>query len=83
MPARRWRKRPKQRRTPWTRNHSLDPEEFERAIADLCARDDCTDVEVVGGAGDLGADVTATAIWRSSRTSIALPQTRMTWWSST
>ncbi|MET9131993.1 restriction endonuclease [Streptomyces antibioticus] len=40
---------------------ALDPEEFERAIADLCARDGCTDVEVVGGAGDLGADVTATA----------------------
>jgi restriction system protein len=39
----------------------LDPDEFERAIADLCARDGCADVEVVGGAGDLGADVTAVA----------------------
>jgi restriction system protein len=40
---------------------ALDPEEFEQAIAGLCARDGCTDVEVVGGAGDLGADVTAVA----------------------
>ncbi|MEU8588417.1 restriction endonuclease [Streptomyces sp. NPDC048664] len=38
---------------------ALDPDGFERAIADLCARDDCREVEVVGGAGDLGADVTA------------------------
>ncbi|MFD9389384.1 restriction endonuclease [Streptomyces sp. NPDC060000] len=35
----------------------LDPYEFEQAIAELCRRDGCTDVEVVGGAGDLGADV--------------------------
>ncbi|MGV9941556.1 restriction endonuclease [Streptomyces sp. NPDC003401] len=41
--------------------YALDPDEFEQAIADLCARDHCTDVEVVGGAGDLGADVTAVA----------------------
>ncbi|MFF7975696.1 restriction endonuclease [Streptomyces sp. NPDC007905] len=39
----------------------LDPDEFEQAIADLCVRDGCADVEVVGGAGDLGADVTAVA----------------------
>ncbi|MFF5026014.1 restriction endonuclease [Streptomyces collinus] len=39
----------------------LDPDEFERAIAELCVRDGCTDVEVVGGAGDLGADVLAVA----------------------
>ncbi len=39
----------------------LDPYEFEEAIADLCRRDGCTDVEVVGGAGDLGADVLAVA----------------------
>ncbi|MGZ3097303.1 restriction endonuclease [Streptomyces sp. H72] len=39
----------------------LSPDEFEHAIADLCVRDGCADVEVVGGAGDLGADVTATA----------------------
>lgn len=38
---------------------ALSPEEFETAIADLCARDGCSRVEVVGGAGDLGADVTA------------------------
>ncbi|MFJ4031525.1 restriction endonuclease [Streptomyces griseoluteus] len=37
----------------------LDPDAFERAVADLCLRDGCRDVEVVGGAGDLGADVTA------------------------
>ncbi|MEW1923159.1 restriction endonuclease [Streptomyces sp. NPDC088360] len=37
----------------------LDPDGFEHAIADLCARDDCREVEVVGGACDLGADVTA------------------------
>ncbi|WP_454320169.1 restriction endonuclease [Streptomyces phaeoluteigriseus] len=40
---------------------ALDPDEFEQAIAGLCARDGCTDVQVVGGAGDLGADVTAVA----------------------
>lgn len=38
---------------------ALDPEEFEAAIASLCERDGCSDVEVVGGAGDLGADVLA------------------------
>lgn len=37
----------------------LDPDGFEQAIADLCARDDCREVEVVGGACDLGADVLA------------------------
>ncbi|MGV9419537.1 restriction endonuclease, partial [Streptomyces sp. NPDC003674] len=37
----------------------LDPDAFEQAIADLCARDACRQVEVVGGAGDLGADVLA------------------------
>ncbi|GAA2262994.1 restriction endonuclease [Streptomyces atrovirens] len=37
----------------------LDPDEFEAAIAGLCVRDGCARVEVVGGAGDLGADVTA------------------------
>ncbi|GAA3007800.1 restriction endonuclease [Streptomyces fulvorobeus] len=40
---------------------ALDPYEFEEAIAGLCERDGCRDVEVVGGAGDLGADVVATA----------------------
>ncbi|MGW0207607.1 restriction endonuclease [Streptomyces sp. NPDC003233] len=37
----------------------LDPDAFERAIADLCADYGCREVEVVGGAGDLGADVVA------------------------
>ncbi|MEV5148528.1 restriction endonuclease [Streptomyces sp. NPDC052727] len=37
----------------------LGPDGFEEAIAGLCARDGCHEVEVVGGAGDLGADVTA------------------------
>ncbi|MEU1089267.1 restriction endonuclease [Streptomyces sp. NPDC005892] len=40
---------------------ALDPYAFEEAVADLCRRDGCRDVEVVGGAGDLGADVLATA----------------------
>ncbi|KFG04051.1 restriction endonuclease [Streptomyces scabiei] len=40
---------------------ALTPEEFEEAIAALCAHHGCTAVEVVGGAGDLGADVVATA----------------------
>ncbi|MGV9883670.1 restriction endonuclease [Streptomyces sp. NPDC003006] len=38
---------------------ALDADGFEQAIAELCARDDCQEVEVVGGAGDLGADVIA------------------------
>ncbi|MEV7064432.1 restriction endonuclease [Streptomyces collinus] len=38
---------------------ALTPEEFEEAIAALCERDGCSGVEVVGGAGDLGADVLA------------------------
>ncbi|MFG3550752.1 restriction endonuclease [Streptomyces sp. NPDC047725] len=38
---------------------ALSPDEFEQAIADLCVRDGCAEVEVVGGAGDLGADVRA------------------------
>ncbi|MGA5179521.1 restriction endonuclease [Streptomyces pseudogriseolus] len=40
-------------------HEALTPDEFEAATAELCARDGCTRVEVVGGAGDLGADVTA------------------------
>ncbi|MEV8565535.1 restriction endonuclease [Streptomyces sp. NPDC051322] len=39
----------------------LDPEGFEAAVAALCERDGCREVEVVGGAGDLGADVVAIA----------------------
>ncbi|GGL62901.1 restriction endonuclease [Streptomyces fumigatiscleroticus] len=38
---------------------ALEPDEFEQAIAALCERDGCVSVEVVGGAGDLGADVLA------------------------
>ncbi|WP_190177402.1 restriction endonuclease [Streptomyces naganishii] len=40
---------------------ALDPDEFEQAVAVLCERDGCAGVEVVGGAGDLGADVLAVA----------------------
>jgi restriction system protein len=32
-------------------------QEFERYVAGLCRRDGCTDVEVSGRSGDLGADV--------------------------
>ncbi|MFE0809647.1 restriction endonuclease [Streptomyces sp. NPDC058794] len=42
-------------------HETLTADEFEQAIADLCLRDGCAEVEVVGGAGDLGADVTAVA----------------------
>lgn len=38
---------------------ALTPEEFEEAVARLCERDGCFAVDVVGGAGDLGADVVA------------------------
>ncbi|MEU6146561.1 restriction endonuclease [Streptomyces sp. NPDC047081] len=41
------------------RYHAMDPREFEHAIAYLCRRDGCHQVQVVGGAGDLGADVVA------------------------
>ncbi|MFF4581983.1 restriction endonuclease [Streptomyces sp. NPDC001389] len=39
---------------------AVDADGFEHTVAALCARDGCTPVEVVGGAGDLGADVLAT-----------------------
>ncbi|MFD3538348.1 restriction endonuclease [Streptomyces sp. NPDC058662] len=39
---------------------AVDADGFEHAVAALCARDGCPQVEVVGGAGDLGADVIAT-----------------------
>jgi restriction system protein len=39
---------------------TMSPDEFERALAYLCERDGCTQVRVVGGAGDLGADVIGT-----------------------
>ncbi|MFD9043998.1 restriction endonuclease [Streptomyces bottropensis] len=35
----------------------MNDRQFEEYIADLCRRDGCTDVQRVGGAGDLGADV--------------------------
>ncbi|WUL15154.1 restriction endonuclease [Amycolatopsis sp. NBC_00355] len=41
------------------RYHAMSPGELEEALALLCTRDGCTDVEVTGKAGDLGADVTA------------------------
>ncbi|MEU9305916.1 restriction endonuclease [Streptomyces sp. NPDC048269] len=42
-------------------NHTaVDADGFEHTVAALCARDGCPHVEVVGGAGDLGADVIAT-----------------------
>ena len=45
---------------------NMDPSQFEHALADLCRRDGCTSVRVVGGAGDLAADVLATlpSTWR-------------------
>jgi restriction system protein len=39
------------------RYHEMSAKEFEDALAYLCQRDGCTNVRVVGGAGDLGADV--------------------------
>lgn len=43
------------------RYHAMKPRDFEQAIAYLCERDGCTEARVVGGAGDLGADVLAAA----------------------
>lgn len=40
---------------------ALDGDAFEWAVAELCERDGCLDVRVVGGAGDLGADIVAIA----------------------
>ncbi|MGW4648195.1 restriction endonuclease [Kitasatospora sp. NPDC004289] len=39
---------------------AMSPKEFEHALAVLCRRDGCTKVTVVGGAGDLAADILAT-----------------------
>ncbi|MGW4806364.1 restriction endonuclease [Kitasatospora sp. NPDC004272] len=39
---------------------TMGPKDFEHALATLCRRDGCTKVTVVGGAGDLAADVLAT-----------------------
>ena len=38
---------------------AMNAKEFEEALAALCVRDGCTQVRVVGGSGDLGADVIA------------------------
>jgi restriction system protein len=43
------------------RYHAMTPRAFDEALAFLCRRDGCTAVRVVGGAGDLGADVIASA----------------------
>ncbi|MGI5466439.1 restriction endonuclease [Streptomyces sp. CA-132043] len=40
---------------------AMGSEEFESAVAALCERDGCFDVQVVGGANDLGADIVAKA----------------------
>ncbi|MET7370803.1 restriction endonuclease [Streptomyces sp. NPDC005566] len=37
---------------------AMNDRQFEEYVAELCRRDGCTDVKRVGGAGDLGADVT-------------------------
>ncbi|WP_320779190.1 restriction endonuclease [Streptomyces sp. CRN 30] len=37
---------------------AMDDRQFEEFVAGLCRRDGCTQVRRVGGAGDLGADVT-------------------------
>lgn len=37
--------------------HRMNPTEFEEFLAELCVRDGCTRVQVVGGANDHGADV--------------------------
>jgi restriction system protein len=37
--------------------HRMNPAEFENFLADLCLRDGCRQVQVVGGANDHGADV--------------------------
>lgn len=37
---------------------AMDDRQFEQYVAELCRRDGCTGVRRVGGAGDLGADVT-------------------------
>lgn len=47
--------------TPPASHLSMSPSEFEHSIAALCRRDGCRRVRVVGGAGDLAADVLATA----------------------
>lgn len=38
----------------------MSPRQFEEYVAGLCRRDGCRQVEVVGGAGDMAADILAT-----------------------
>lgn len=64
--ARRTAGRIRAHRNRWTAPTSIsaymnaDPDQFEQQTAALCRRDGCTRVRVVGGAGDLAADVLAT-----------------------
>ncbi|MFB4420524.1 restriction endonuclease [Streptomyces sp. QL37] len=51
---------PRPEPVPTVRYETMDPYDFEEAVAALCRRDGCLDAEVVGGAGDLGADVVGT-----------------------
>jgi restriction system protein len=39
--------------------HTMTAAEFEEALGFLCSRDGCTQVQVVGRSGDLGADIIA------------------------
>ncbi|MBS2546897.1 restriction endonuclease [Catenulispora sp. NL8] len=39
--------------------HSMNPRQFEEALAYLCGRDGCAGAAATGGCGDLGADVVA------------------------
>lgn len=56
-----WLRRRKHARAKTTTGfQTMDPTQFEHALADLCRRDGCTAVRVVGGKGDLAADVLAT-----------------------
>lgn len=55
--ARSWRPRLKRPRALAIDPHRMSPDEFEAYLADLCVRDGCHNVRVVGGANDHGADV--------------------------
>ncbi|WP_327488404.1 restriction endonuclease [Streptomyces sp. SLBN-115] len=41
---------------------AMHDRQFEEFVAGLCRRDGCTDVKRVGGAGDLGADVSGRSL---------------------
>jgi len=53
--------KPEERAPAWTldRLYALTPPEFERIVAKMLERSDYTQVEVVGGSGDLCADIKA------------------------